>query len=203
VRQQMAEAAARLAASQHYRGAGTVEFIVNAETFEFFFLEMNTRIQVEHPVTECITGLDLVSLQLRLAAGESLEHLTQDSIPLAGHAIECRLYAENPAKMFLPSPGKLARFALPAATEGVRIDTGVREGDTITAYYDPMVAKLICHGATRDEALARMAAVLDGTTVEGIFTNVEFLRRVVAHAAFQRGEVFTGFIDAYKADLLA
>jgi 3-methylcrotonyl-CoA carboxylase alpha subunit len=105
--------------------------------------------------------------------------------------------------MFLPSPGKLARFALPAATEGVRIDTGVREGDTITAYYDPMVAKLICHGATRDEALARMAAVLEGTTVEGIFTNVEFLRRVVAHAAFQRGEVFTGFIDAYKADLLA
>lgn len=203
VRQQMAEAAARLAASQHYRGAGTVEFIVNAETFEFFFLEMNTRIQVEHPVTECITGLDLVSLQLRLAAGESLDHLTQDSIPLAGHAIECRLYAENPAKMFLPSPGKLARFALPAATEGVRIDTGVREGDTITAYYDPMVAKLICHGATRDEALARMAAVLEGTTVEGIFTNVEFLRRVVAHAAFQRGEVFTGFIDAYKADLLA
>ena len=203
VRQQMAEAAARLAASQHYRGAGTVEFIVNAETFEFFFLEMNTRIQVEHPVTECITGLDLVSLQLRLAAGETLDHLTQDSIPLAGHAIECRLYAENPAKMFLPSPGKLARFALPAATEGVRIDTGVREGDTITAYYDPMVAKLICHGATRDEALARMAAVLEGTTVEGIFTNVEFLRRVVAHAAFQRGEVFTGFIDAYKADLLA
>ncbi len=203
VRVKMAEAAARLAASQHYRGAGTVEFIVNAETFEFFFLEMNTRIQVEHPVTECITGLDLVSLQLRLAAGESLDHLTQDSIPLAGHAIECRLYAENPAKMFLPSPGKLARFALPAATEGVRIDTGVREGDTITAYYDPMVAKLICHGATRDEALARMAAVLEGTTVEGIFTNVEFLRRVVAHAAFQRGEVFTGFIDAYKADLLA
>ena len=203
VRQQMAEAAARLAASQHYRGAGTVEFIVNAETFEFFFLEMNTRIQVEHPVTECITGLDLVSLQLRLAAGETLDHLKQDSIPLAGHAIECRLYAENPAKMFLPSPGKLARFALPAATEGVRIDTGVREGDTITAYYDPMVAKLICHGATRDEALARMAAVLEGTTVEGIFTNVEFLRRVVAHAAFQRGEVFTGFIDAYKADLLA
>ena len=144
VRQRMAEAAARLAASQHYRGAGTVEFIVNAETFEFFFLEMNTRIQVEHPVTECITGLDLVSLQLRLAAGETLDHLTQDSIPLAGHAIECRLYAENPAKMFLPSPGKLARFALPAATEGVRIDTGVREGDTITAYYDPMVAKLIC-----------------------------------------------------------
>lgn len=203
VRQQMAEAAARLAASQHYRGAGTVEFIVNAETFEFFFLEMNTRIQVEHPVTECITGLDLVSLQLRLAAGETLDHLKQDSIPLAGHAIECRLYAENPAKMFLPSPGKLARFALPAVTEGVRIDTGVREGDTITAYYDPMVAKLICHGATRDEALARMAAVLEGTTVEGIFTNVEFLRRVVAHAAFQRGEVFTGFIDAYKADLLA
>lgn len=202
VRRQMAEAAARLAASQRYQGAGTVEFIVNAETFEFFFLEMNTRIQVEHPVTECITGLDLVSLQLRLAAGEPLTDLTQDSIAIDGHAVECRLYAENPAKMFLPSPGKLATFALPAAGDGVRIDTGVREGDTITPYYDPMVAKLICHGASREEALAKMATVLAATRVEGIFTNVEFLRRVVAHPAFAGGDVFTGFIETHKADLL-
>ena len=202
VRQQMAEAAARLAASQHYRGAGTVEFIVNAETFEFFFLEMNTRIQVEHPVTECITGLDLVGLQLRLAAGEALADITQAGIAVNGHAVECRLYAENPAKMFLPSPGKLTTFALPAAGDGVRIDTGVREGDTITPYYDPMVAKLICHGATREEALAKMAAVLAETQVEGIFTNVQFLRRVVAHPAFAQGDVFTGFIETHKADLL-
>ena len=202
VRQQMAEAAARLAASQHYQGAGTVEFIVNAETFEFFFLEMNTRIQVEHPVTECITGLDLVGLQLRLAAGEALADITQAGIAVNGHAVECRLYAENPAKMFLPSPGKLTTFALPAAGDGVRIDTGVREGDTITPYYDPMVAKLICHGATREEALAKMAAVLAETQVEGIFTNVQFLRRVVAHPAFAQGDVFTGFIETHKADLL-
>ena len=202
VRQQMAEAAARLAASQRYQGAGTVEFIVNAETFEFFFLEMNTRIQVEHPVTECITGLDLVGLQLRLAAGEALADITQAGIAVNGHAVECRLYAENPAKMFLPSPGKLTTFALPAAGDGVRIDTGVREGDTITPYYDPMVAKLICHGATREEALAKMAAVLAETQVEGIFTNVQFLRRVVAHPAFAQGDVFTGFIETHKADLL-
>ena len=179
-----------------------MEFIVNAETFEFFFLEMNTRIQVEHPVTECITGLDLVGLQLRLAAGEALADITQAGIAVNGHAVECRLYAENPAKMFLPSPGKLTTFALPAAGDGVRIDTGVREGDTITPYYDPMVAKLICHGATREEALAKMAAVLAETQVEGIFTNVQFLRRVVAHPAFAQGDVFTGFIETHKADLL-
>ena len=202
VRQQMAEAAARLAASQRYQGAGTVEFIVNAETFEYFFLEMNTRIQVEHPVTECITGLDLVGMQLRLAAGEALSEITQERITIKGHAVECRLYAENPAKMFLPSPGKLTTFALPAAGDGVRIDTGVREGDTITPYYDPMVAKLICHGASREEALAKMAAVLAETQVEGIFTNVQFLRRVVAHPAFMQGDVFTGFIETHKADLL-
>ncbi len=203
VRAAMAEAASALAASQHYRGAGTVEFIVNAETFEFFFLEMNTRIQVEHPVTECITGHDLVGLQLRLAAGEDLGHLVQESIATSGHAVECRLYAENPARMFLPSPGKLTHFSLPEGGEGVRIDTGVREGDTITAYYDPMVAKLICHGATRAEALARMATLLASAEVEGIATNIQFLRRVIAHEAFQRGEVFTGFIDANKAELLS
>ena len=202
VRTRMAECAAALAASQAYRGAGTVEFIVDARTFEFFFLEMNTRIQVEHPVTECITGLDLVELQLRLAAGEALDHLTQDRINQSGHAVECRLYAENPAKMFLPSPGKLTTFQLHPPGEGVRIDTGVREGDAITAYYDPMVAKLICFGATRDEALDRMAAVLRGSRVEGIAHNLEFLHRVIAHQAFRRGEVFTGFIEAYKSDLL-
>ena len=203
IRVQMANAATALAASQHYRGAGTVEFIVNAETFEFFFLEMNTRIQVEHPITECVTGLDLIALQLRLAGGDALTELTQARVGLAGHALECRLYAENPAKMFLPSPGKLVKFQLPDPSDGVRIDTGVREGDTITPYYDPMLAKIICHAPTRAAALAKMTLALAATQVEGIWTNVEFLRRIIAHPAFERGEVFTGFIDAHKADLLA
>ena len=125
-------------------------------TGAFYFLEMNTRIQVEHPVTEMTTGLDLVGLQIRLARGEDLSFLTQESIRQAGHSIECRLYAENPAKNFMPSPGPLKRFALPPAGEGLRIDTGVREGDQISFHYDPMIAKIISQGQDRDAAIARM-----------------------------------------------
>jgi len=202
VRARMAEAAVALARQQCYAGAGTVEFIVDARTFEFFFLEMNTRIQVEHPVTEMITGVDLVALQLKLAGGDPLDELDQARIVPRGHAIECRLYAENPAKMFLPSPGKLNRLTLPPASAQVRIDTGVREGDTITAYYDPMIAKLICHGPDRDAALATLDATLAECAIDGIANNIDFLGRVVRHPAFRAGEVFTGFIDNYKTDLL-
>ncbi len=202
VRERMAEAAVALAAAQHYAGAGTVEFIVDAVTFDYFFLEMNTRIQVEHPVTEMITGEDLVCLQLRLARGESLAHLTQATLAVRGHAIECRLYAENPAKKFLPSPGKLEVFELPAASAEVRIDTGVRPGDMVTAYYDPMIAKLICWGATREAALAETARALAAARIEGISSNIAFLRRVIAHPAFQAGDVFTGFIEANQQDLI-
>jgi len=202
VRARMAEAAVALARQQRYAGAGTVEFIVDAHSFEFFFLEMNTRIQVEHPVTEMITGIDLVALQLKLAGGDPLADLEQSAIAPRGHAIECRLYAENPAKMFLPSPGKLNRLKLPAASAQLRIDTGVREGDTITAYYDPMIAKLICHGPDRDAALAAVEAALADSAIDGIAHNLEFLGRVVRHPAFRAGEVFTGFIDAHKTELL-
>jgi len=202
VRQRMASAAVALARQQRYAGAGTVEFIVDARSFEFYFLEMNTRIQVEHPVTEMITGVDLVALQLKLAGGETLADLDQASIVPRGHAVECRIYAENPAKMFLPSPGKLNRLVLPAASAQVRIDTGVREGDTITAYYDPMIAKLICHGADREAALDAMQAALAASAIDGIAHNIEFLGRIVRHAAFRGGEVFTGFIETYKTDLI-
>ena len=202
VRQRMAAAAVALACQQRYAGAGTVEFIVDAGTFEFFFLEMNTRIQVEHPVTEMITGVDLVALQLKLAGGDPLADLDQASIVPRGHAVECRIYAENPAKMFLPSPGRLNRLSLPAASAQVRIDTGVREGDTITAYYDPMIAKLICHGPDRDAALDAMQAALDASAIDGIAHNIEFLGRITRHAAFRSGAVFTGFIEAYKTDLV-
>jgi 3-methylcrotonyl-CoA carboxylase alpha subunit len=198
----MATAAVALARQQRYAGAGTVEFIVDARTHEFFFLEMNTRIQVEHPVTEMVTGVDLVALQLKLAGGDPLHALDQQAVQASGHAVECRIYAENPAKMFLPSPGRLNRLVLPAPGPGVRIDTGVREGDTITAYYDPMIAKLICFGPDRDAALDAMQAALDASAIEGIAHNIDFLGRVLRHSAFRSGEVFTGFIDSFKADLL-
>lgn len=202
VRSQMAAHAVRLAESQHYAGAGTVEFIVNAETFEFFFLEMNTRIQVEHPVTEMTTGLDLIELQIRLARGDDLSALTQDSIVARGHAVECRLYAENPAKMFLPSPGTLRKLILPPANARVRVDTGVRQGDVITPYYDPMIAKLVCWGETREAAMVQMLDALAVTEIEGIWNNIAFLTKLIGHPVFRQGDVFTGLIDAYKADLL-
>lgn len=202
VRDRMAAAAVALAESQSYAGAGTAEFIVDAATNEFFFLEMNTRIQVEHPVTEMTADVDLVALQIRLARGDDLSAITQDSIARSGHAIECRLYAENPAKMFLPSPGTLDTFVLPMAADSVRIDSGVIEGDVITPYYDPMIAKLICAGASRQDALDLMVDALGATKIEGIANNVSFLAQIVAHPDFRNGDVFTGFIDTYKADLL-
>ena len=201
-RRQMAEAAAALAAQERYRGAGTVEFVVDAESGEFFFLEMNTRIQVEHPVTEMTTGLDLVALQIRLARGDDLSDLRQESIKPQGSAIECRIYAENPSKMFLPSPGPLEVFRLPEPAEGMRIDAGVREGDRITPHYDPLIAKLVCHGADRREAIERSLAALRASAIEGIHSNLPFLMRVLEHPAFQAGDVHTGFVDAHRPQLM-
>jgi 3-methylcrotonyl-CoA carboxylase alpha subunit len=163
---------------------------------------MNTRIQVEHPVTEMITGLDLVSLQIRLARGDGLSELAQETIQASGHAIECRIYAENPDKMFLPSPGKLEGLRFPAPNNGIRIDSGFRQGDVITPYYDPMIAKLIVHAIDRPSAIDKMAAALNETTIEGIAANVAFLGRVVKHPAFRHGETTTDFVDRYKAELL-
>ncbi len=197
----MAEAAVALAKQERYRGAGTVEFVVDDESEDFYFLEMNTRIQVEHPVTEMTTGRDLVGMQIRLARGDDMSDLTQDTIAAEGHAIECRVYAENPAKMFLPSPGTLTRFDLPTESETVRVDTGFRNGDTITFHYDPMIAKLVCRGGDRNEAIANSLAALDAFEVEGLTTNIEFLKKTLAHDAFRAGEVHTGFVDAHKADL--
>jgi acetyl/propionyl-CoA carboxylase alpha subunit len=201
-RQRTAEAATALAAQERYAGAGTVEFVVDAESGEFFFLEMNTRIQVEHPVTEMTTGIDLVELQIRLARGDDLSELTQEKVKPRGAAIECRIYAENPTRMFLPSPGRLATFRLPEPSASVRIDTGVREGDQITPHYDPMIAKLIAHGGSRHEAIARCVEALRGVAIEGIHSNVPFLIRTLEHPAFAAGDVHTGFVEAHRADLL-
>jgi 3-methylcrotonyl-CoA carboxylase alpha subunit len=199
----MAQAATSLARQERYRSAGTIEFVLDDDSGAFYFLEMNTRIQVEHPVTEVLTGLDLVSMQLRLARGEDIgAALRQDDVRRSGHAIEVRICAENPAKLFLPSPGRITKLALPESGDGVRVDTGVREGDTVTPYYDSMLAKLIVHAPDRDAAIAKLLAALNATVIEGIATNVAFLRRVIDHAAFSAGRTLTGFIDTHKADLI-
>ncbi|MBT3629293.1 MAG: ATP-grasp domain-containing protein [Rhodospirillaceae bacterium] len=200
IRDAMATAALALTKQERYRGAGTIEFIL-APDGQFFFLEMNTRIQVEHPVTEMTTGEDLVGLQLRLARGEEVSKLQQDSIASHGHAIECRIYAENPAKNFLPSPGPLDVYSPPSQGGGIRVDTGVRQGDQVTYFYDPMIAKLITHGVERDVAIEKMLAALDDFRIEGIVTNIPFLKRVLTHPAYLGGRTHTGFVDEHKDDL--
>ncbi len=199
----MFEAALALCRQERYRGAGTIEFILDADTEKFYFLEMNTRIQVEHPVTEMNTGLDLVAMQILLAAGLALPVENQDDVRQTGHAIECRIYSERPAKNFLPSPGTLARLAFPPASPHLRVDTGVREGDRITPFYDPMIAKIITHGVDRADASMRMTQALEGTRIEGLETNLAFLRNVVRHPAFVAGLVRTNFIERNRAELLA
>jgi 3-methylcrotonyl-CoA carboxylase alpha subunit len=194
--------AVALCRQERYRGAGTIEFIVDAQTGRFYFLEMNTRIQVEHPVTEMTTGLDLVAMQIRHAAGQPLS-LTQQDIRREGHAIECRLYAERPAKGFLPSPGLLQKFELPRASAEVRIDTGVREGDRITHYYDPLIAKIVVRGDDRRHAISTMLSTLASIRIEGVETNRAFLRATLAHEAFQSGRVRTNLVEHYRAELVA
>ena len=203
-RQAMGQAAIAAARAVSYVGAGTVEFIVEPDG-RFYFMEMNTRLQVEHPVTEMITGLDLVEWQLRVAAGEPLP-FTQDQLQFCGHAIEARIYAENPDSGFLPSVGTLSYLGLPAhtafANADVRIDAGVRTGDVISPYYDPMIAKLIVRGATRDEARARMLQALELTHVSGVHTNVAFLGRLMSDPAFAAADLDTGLIERQRATLL-
>jgi 3-methylcrotonyl-CoA carboxylase alpha subunit len=198
-RQAMGAAAVAAARAVGYVGAGTIEFV--AEDDSFFFLEMNTRLQVEHPVTEMVTGFDLVEWQLRVAAGELLPAM-QSEIRLNGHAIEARIYAEDPARDFAPSVGRLALFRTPPETAGVRVDTGFATGDTVTIHYDAMLAKLICHGLTRDAALHRMSQALAGCTVAGVASNLDLLGRIVGHPAFAAGGIDTGFIAREAATLL-
>jgi 3-methylcrotonyl-CoA carboxylase alpha subunit len=198
-RRAMGEAAVAAARAVSYVGAGTVEFI--AEGQAFYFMEMNTRLQVEHPVTEAITGLDLVEWQIRVAAGEALP-FSQEEVTARGHAVEVRLYAEDPARNFLPMTGRLAQLRPPASAPGLRIDTGVREGDQVSVHYDPMIAKVIAWGEDRGEALRRLAAGLAGYRIAGLTTNRDFLLRLLRHPAFSAGEVDTGFIERHRAVLL-
>ena len=194
MRDAMGQAAVLAAEAIGYKGAGTVEFIVDGsdglKADGFFFMEMNTRLQVEHPVTEAITGVDLVEWQLRVAAGEPLPK-SQGELTISGHAFEARLYAEDVPKGFLPATGTLTRLRFP---DGVRADSGVRGGDTISPFYDPMIAKVIVHGPTRDVALAKLSAALKGTQVAGTVTNLGFLGALAEHKGFVAGDVDTGLI---------
>ncbi|WP_182850246.1 acetyl/propionyl/methylcrotonyl-CoA carboxylase subunit alpha [Metapseudomonas otitidis] len=199
-RRAMGEAAVRAAQAIGYVGAGTVEFLLDARG-DFFFMEMNTRLQVEHPVTEAITGLDLVAWQIRVARGEALP-ITQAQVPLMGHAIEVRLYAEDPEGGFLPASGHLDLYREPAPGEGRRVDSGVAEGDDVSPFYDPMLAKLIAWGENREEARQRLLAMLEDTAVGGFRTNLAFLRRVLGHPAFAAAELDTGFIERHQGQLL-
>ncbi|MGB3274074.1 MAG: acetyl-CoA carboxylase biotin carboxylase subunit [Xanthobacteraceae bacterium] len=181
-----------LVAQQNYRGAGTVEFIYDRDRERAYFLEMNTRIQVEHPVTELVTGIDLVRWQLQFAFGK-LPAIAQSEILLQGHAVECRLYAERPEKNFLPSPGLIETLRWPPPRDGLRIDTGIRAGDRVTPFYDPMIAKLIAHGPTRVEAIDRLSGAIGDLVIDGLSTNAAFLQHVLSSDGFRAGGVDTGF----------
>lgn len=199
-RQAMGESAVRAAQAIGYVGAGTVEFLLDARG-EFFFMEMNTRLQVEHPVTEAITGLDLVAWQIRVARGEALP-ISQAEVPLRGHAIEVRLYAEDPGNDFLPQTGRLEVYRESAAGPGRRVDSGVSEGDEVSPFYDPMLGKLIAWGEDREQARLRLLAMLDEFAIGGLKTNLAFLRRIIGHPAFAAAELDTGFIPRYQEQLL-
>jgi acetyl-CoA/propionyl-CoA carboxylase biotin carboxyl carrier protein len=190
--------AVEIARRAGYRNAGTVEFLLSPDG-DVFFLEMNTRIQVEHPITEMVTGIDLVEMQIRVAQGEPLP-FNQAQVKTRGHAIELRLYAEDPENDFLPTTGQLLSYSLPVG-RSVRVDDGFIEGMKVTAAFDPMLAKLIIHGKTRNEAIERAQKAIADTLVLGITTNVDYLARIIAHPAFAAGQIHTGFISQYSDDL--
>ncbi len=198
-RKRMGEAAVAAAKAVGYVGAGTIEFLY--DNGAFYFIEMNTRLQVEHPVTEMIAGLDLVEWQLRVASGEKLPE-KQAELSRYGHAMEVRLYAEDPAKGFLPATGRIAHLAWPSTNSNLRIDSGVRAGDAISTYYDPMIAKVIAWGEDRTTAAQRLRRALMETEIAGLATNNAFLIEVLGHPAFLKEEIDTGFIERHRADLL-
>jgi 3-methylcrotonyl-CoA carboxylase alpha subunit len=208
LRSRMGAVAVRAAQAIGYTGAGTVEFLLQTDAVDdaspaflpFYFMEMNTRLQVEHPVTEMILGLDLVEWQLKVASGEPLPETSAQLRPW-GHAIEARIYAEDPTRAFLPATGRLHHLRVPAGQAGVRVDTGVREGDQISVHYDPLIAKLIAHGADRQEALRRLRGALGNYEILGVANNIALLSRIAAHPAYAEGRLDTAFIERFQKDL--
>ena len=201
LRRSMGEAAVRAATAINYVGAGTVEFLLD-EDGTFYFMEMNTRLQVEHPVTEYITGQDLVEWQIKVASGEPLPK-TQEQLSILGHAFEARIYAEDTDHEFLPQTGRLEYYKEPVASEHVRVDSGVRQGDEVSVYYDPMIAKLIVWDLDRNRALTRLGAALEDFQIAGVTTNNRFLGALVSHSAFVSADLTTGFIEQHKASLVS
>ncbi|KAI8803351.1 carbamoyl-phosphate synthase L chain, ATP binding domain-containing protein [Cladochytrium replicatum] len=201
LRKSLGEKAVAAAKAVNYVGAGTVEFIFDTDENKFYFMEMNTRLQVEHPITEMITGTDLVQWQFEVAAGNPLPKM-QHELAINGHAFEARVYAENPANNFLPDTGPLLHMSTPAPSDIVRIETGVRAGDEVSVYYDPMISKLVVHGSDRTEALRRLRVALGEFEVVGPKTNIEFLKRLASHPAFIAAEVETGFIKKHESELM-
>jgi acetyl/propionyl-CoA carboxylase alpha subunit len=199
LRQRMGEAAVALARHMDYQSAGTIECLVSDG--EFYFLEMNTRLQVEHPVTEEVTGVDLVREMVRIAAGLPLS-IPEQGIKPRGHAIEARLYAEDPARNFMPSPGQITRLDIPEVPN-LRVDTGARAGTNVTVYYDPMIAKFIAWGEDRGAAIKTMRTALEGTIVEGVKTNIPFLRRIFASDDFTAGRIHTRYVDERLSEIMA
>ena len=189
---QLREAGVRFAQRLHYRGAGTVEFLVDTERDCFYFLEMNSRIQVEHPVTEAVTGVDLVAEQIAVAEGQGLR-LRQEDVLFKGHAIECRINAEDPLRDFAPSPGRVRRATWPDG-EGMRVDTHIQDGSMVPPFYDSLMGKIIAHGADRAAAIAQLQQALARTRIEGVATNISFHQRVLADAEFAQGGVDTGYV---------
>jgi acetyl/propionyl-CoA carboxylase alpha subunit len=200
IRQKMGETAVRIAKTIGYNNAGTVEFLVDKD-LHFYFLEMNTRVQVEHPVTEMVTGIDIVKEQILIATGKKLD-IEQDSVTQNGHAIECRIYAEDPTNGFLPSPGVMSYYFEPAG-EGIRVDTGILEATTVHSFYDPLICKLISWGETREEARVRMIRALDEFIIHGIKTNMAYLKHILAHEAYIQNQISTKYCDEHTTDLAA
>ncbi len=194
LRKEMGQAAVKAAQAVNYYNAGTIEFIVDPDTLEYYFLEMNTRLQVEHPITELTTGLDLVQWQIRVAAGERFPYL-QEQLTQHGHAIECRVYAEDPANGFLPSTGELLQYVEPRGP-GIRVDSGFRAGDEVTHFYDPLLAKLIVHAENREVAIQKMQAALKDFVVHGVTTNIDFMQDVLAFPDFAAGSVPTRWVES-------
>lgn len=193
IREEMGQAAVNAAKAVNYYNAGTIEFIFDPKTSQYYFLEMNTRLQVEHPVTELVAGIDLVQWQIRIAAGEKFP-FTQTNFTQRGHAIECRVYAEDPSNGFLPSTGKLLQFIEPQGP-GIRVDSGFKAGDEVTHFYDPLLAKLIVHAENRDIAIQRMQTALRDFVVHGVVTNIDFMQSVLSHNDFAEGKVTTRWVE--------
>ncbi len=201
LRQALGEAAVQAARAIHYEGAGTVEFLLDADQ-QFYFMEMNTRLQVEHPITEMITGLDLVEWQIRVAFGENLPITRQNELHIKGHAIEARIYAENPRKNFMPATGVLKHCQFPQENSQVRVDTGVQAGDKVSIYYDPLLAKLIAWGDDREMAIAQLTQALTQVQINGVHTNLALLKAIVQYPAFVQAKITSNFIAIHHKDLL-